>query len=45
MPTITLHQTELGNDRYHVTLSSDAPGLTLQHEVEFDFHLDPRTRS
>jgi hypothetical protein len=42
MPTITLHQTELGNDRYHVTLSSDAPGLTLQHEAEVDFHLDPR---
>ena len=42
MPTITLHQTELGNDRYRVNLSSDSPGLTLQHEVEFDFHLDPR---
>ena len=42
MQTITLHQTELGNDRYRVNLSSDNPGLTLQHEVEFDFHLDPQ---
>lgn len=39
---ITLQQTELGNDRYRVNLTSDNPGLTLQQEVEFDFHLDPQ---
>jgi len=31
MPTLNLQQTELGPERYRVSVSSDLPNLTLQH--------------
>jgi len=41
MPTLALHQSELGPDRYRVAVSSDLPGLTLTHSVDFDYRLAP----
>lgn len=41
MSTIHLQQTELGPDRYRVTLCCDAPGFTLTHSSEFDYRLPP----
>ncbi len=41
MPTLHLQQFELGGDRYRIAISSDQPGLTLRHEVEFDYRLAP----
>lgn len=42
MPTISLHQSELGPDRYRIGVSCDLPALTLQHSVDFAYRLDPQ---
>jgi len=40
--TIILQQTELGDDRYRVRLTTRDCALTLEHEVEFTYRLDPQ---
>jgi len=39
MPTLYIEQSELGPDRYRVTVSTDLPGVTQRHAVDLDYHL------
>jgi hypothetical protein len=45
MPTLTLHQTDLGDERYRIGVATDLPGLTLQHDLDIRYRLATADRN